>query len=66
MHDLEPVVVIGSSVVPAGVQQEFATLQNIVGAMRAYPFLPCRIFTNEWRLWEESRHEDAPGRRGPS
>ncbi len=38
MHDLEPVVVIGSSVVPAGVQQEFATLQNIVGAMRATSF----------------------------
>jgi hypothetical protein len=38
MHDLEPVVVIGSSVVPAGVQQEFATLQNTVGAMRAKSF----------------------------
>ena len=38
MHDLEPVVVIGKSVVPAGVQQEFTTLQNIIGAMRATSF----------------------------
>jgi len=38
MHDLDPVVVTGKSVVPAGVQQEFATLQNIIGAMRATSF----------------------------
>jgi hypothetical protein len=38
MQDLEPVVVIGSSVVPAGVQQEFVTLQKTVGAMRATSF----------------------------